>query len=180
MTGFTGRRIDRVLADGVIDALSSMDDQALRALRADAEQEETDLSFLRRMLQGRVDIVRAEQQRRAEGRSLGEITDDREYVRRLAEILTDGAQAPDQRPEWDRGRFQEVAPSRADAHRRRVEALVADVDMADVTARTDAELARALDAYAAEEREVSAQRRAVQQVMDAATAEIGRRVAGVS
>ena len=33
--------------------------------RRDAEQEETDLSYLRRLLQGRIDILRSEQARRA-------------------------------------------------------------------------------------------------------------------
>ena len=54
------RRIDRVLAPGYLDGLKSLPIEEVRSLRQDAEQEETDLSYLRRMLQGRIDLVRAE------------------------------------------------------------------------------------------------------------------------
>ena len=60
------RRIDRVLSP---DYTSGIEQHALgdvRALRDEAAQEETDLSYLRRVLHARIDIVRAEQRRRRE------------------------------------------------------------------------------------------------------------------
>ena len=59
------RRVDRVLGEGFLDGLGEMTLQEVRQRRFDAEQEDADLSYIRRLLQGRMDIIRAEQQRRA-------------------------------------------------------------------------------------------------------------------
>ena len=62
-----GRRpIDRVLADGFADDLTGLSLEELRERRHLAEQEEVDLSFARRLLQGRLDLLRSEQQQRLE------------------------------------------------------------------------------------------------------------------
>lgn len=165
MTSAPGnRRIDRVLSEDYLDNLGSLELAEVRALREDAEQEETDLSYLRRLLQGRIDIVRAELDRRA-GRADGDL------VESLPRILADEPRAEAR----GLGRHSAVEPSRLDAHRRRVEALVADVNLDDVRARTDAELEQALATYEAEERSQSDTRRAVQRVVDACSAEIARR-----
>jgi hypothetical protein len=160
------RRIDRVLADDYLTGLSERSLDEVRSMRADAEQEETDLSYLRRLLQGRLDILRAEVDRRAgrgEGGSLLEA---------LPGILADDAESS---APHGLGRHVTVEPSRVDSHRRYVEALVADTDLSDPTRHDDDELARLLDVLEREEAEVSAKRRAVQSVMDACTAEITRR-----
>jgi hypothetical protein len=68
-----------------------------------------------------------------------------------------------------------MEPSRADSHRRYVEALVADVGLSDVSARSTDELAHAMRTLSEEESGLSAKRRQVQQVMDACGAEITRR-----
>jgi hypothetical protein len=63
------RRIDRI-ADGSyldgIDDPSVVPASRLRELRSECEQEESGLSYARRVLQGRLDIVRAEVLRRSE------------------------------------------------------------------------------------------------------------------
>jgi hypothetical protein len=157
------RRIDRLL--GEAHDLSALDMDQLRQLRADAEQEETDASYVRRLLQGRIDIVEAERAgRRGEGSG--------DLVSNLARILAD-----DNVPAGPRGlgRHSTLEPSRADEHRRHVEALVADVDLSDVAARTDDELAAAIAAYRDEEQRVSAVRKQLQTLMDACSAEVTRR-----
>lgn len=156
------RRIDRVLAEDYLAGLDRLPLTEVRARRDEAEQEEVDLSYLRRLLQGRIDVVRAEQANRGE--------DGGSVVDRLAQILAD-----DPRPDHGLGRHATLEPSRVAEHRRRVERLVADVDMDDVQARTDEEIGRALEAYAHEERSVSAARQAVQKVMDRCEAELTRR-----
>lgn len=165
MTSATGnRRIDRVLRKDYLAGLQSLSLADLRSRREEAEQEETDLSYFRRLLQGRIDIVRAELDRRSSDAG-GELVDA------LPQILAD-----DPRDEArGLGRHSSAIPSRADAHRRRVEALVADVDLDDVRARSDEELRLALETYEAEERTQSDSRRAVQQVVDLCSAEIARR-----
>ncbi|HWR48122.1 MAG TPA: aerial mycelium formation protein, partial [Pseudonocardiaceae bacterium] len=63
------RRIDRVLDPGYVAGLAELGLGEVRTRRDDAAQEETDLSYLRRLLHARIDIVRAEQRRRREGGS---------------------------------------------------------------------------------------------------------------
>jgi hypothetical protein len=157
------RRIDRVLAEDYLDGLAQASLADVRALRTEAEQEEVDLSYIRRMIQGRIDIVRAEVERR------GGV--DGSLVERLASILADEQRAPAR----GLGRHSTLEPSRAAEHRRYVEQLVHDADLSDVPERSDDELGRALELLAAEEVKLSEKRRAVQTVMDACSAEITRR-----
>jgi hypothetical protein len=157
------RRIDRVLAEDYLDGLVQASLEEVRGLRTEAEQEEVDLSYLRRMIQGRIDILRAEVERR--GGSTGPLVD------RLAAILADEQRAPAR----GLGRHSTLEPSRAADHRRYVEQLVHDADLSDVPERTDDELTRALELLATEEGKLSEKRRAVQTVMDACSAEITRR-----
>lgn len=158
------RRIDRVLAEDYLEGLRELDLAEVRALKQEAEQEEADLSYIRRMIQGRLDIVRAELNRR-DGATTGSLVDN------LTAILADEPRAPAR----GLGRHVTVEPGRVDSHRRYVESLVADVDLSDVGARTPDELAHAMRTLSEEEQSISAKRRSVQGVMDAATAEITRR-----
>ncbi len=162
MTG--NRRIDRVLAEDFLDDLTTRPLDEVRALRKEAEQEEVDTSYIRRLLQGRLDIIQAEIDRRA-GNGSGSLLDA------LPGILADETRAPAR----GMGRHTAVEPSRVDAHRRLSEAMVADVDVSNVGERTDAELAAAQAGYTAQERELSQKRRAIHKVMDACSAEITRR-----
>jgi hypothetical protein len=158
------RRIDRVLAPDYVQQLGQLDLSEVRDRRDDAAQEETDLSYLRRLLHGRIDIVRAEQKRRVEGGSSS-------VVERLAEILADNAVGP----AMGSGRHQPLEPSRAEAHRRHVEALVSDADLSDVASLPDERLDLALRTYVAEEASVSQRRREVQKVVDRLNEEIAGR-----
>lgn len=159
------RRIDRVLAPEYLSDLRELALSEVRTRRDDAAQEETDLSYLRRLLHARIDIVKAEQKRRREGGSSS-------VVERLVEILADNVVRP--APSGS-GRHQPLEPSRAEAHRRHVEALVSDTDLSDVASLPDDRLDLALRTYAAEEESVSQRRREVQNVVDALNNEIGAR-----
>lgn len=158
------RRIDRVLAPGYLQDLGELPLSVLRERRDEAAQEETDLSYLRRLLHARIDIVRAEQLRRT-GDGTTSIVDQ------LATILADNAIGP----ATGSGRHQQLEPSRAGEHRRQAEALVGDTDLSDVGALSDEKLADALTTYGEEETSVSSRRREVQGVMDTINAEIGGR-----
>lgn len=162
------RRIDRVLADDFLDELTQLPLDQVRARRKDAEQEEADLSYLRRMLQGRSDIVRAELGRREHG---GSGDSDRELVDRLSHALAD----PASRNDHGMGRYLSVEPSRVDEHRRTVEQALADVGLSDVAGQSEDDLSETLSRIGDLEHEVSATRRSVQNVMDALTAEVARR-----
>ena len=91
------RRIDRVLAPLFLERLPDLTLDEVRCRRVDADQEEVDLSYARRLLQGRIDILRAEQvARRGGGVSLGQPRTDVEIAGALALILAD-------EPRRDRG-----------------------------------------------------------------------------
>ena len=157
------RRIDKVLDPEFVDGLGQISLDELRERRKEAEQEETDLSYMRRLLQGRLDILRAELARRA--------GDGSDLMDALPQILAD---EPSGGPHG-LGRHVTAEPSRADAHRRYVEALVADVDLSNPDAHDDASLRKVLETLEAEEQKTSESRRAVQKVMDALTGEVTRR-----
>lgn len=159
------RRVDRVLAPDFLDGLGDLSLEGVRALRHEAEQEEVDLSYVRRMLQGRSDIVRAELARRS-----GDNDENRPVVDHLTDVLADGP-----RSDHGLGRHLTVEPSRVDEHRRTVEAVIADTGLSDVSARTEEELRAALDKLGEVEHGVSETRAQVQVVMDALTTEVGRR-----
>jgi hypothetical protein len=157
------RRIDRVLAPDYTEGVEQRPLVEVRELRDEAAQEETDLSYLRRLLHARIDIVRAEQERRSSGGSA--------VVEQLATILSTNAVGP----ATGLGRYQTHEPSRADAHQRHVEALVSDVDLSDVSKLSDDRLGEALETFISEEASVSVRRREVQVVVDRLNAEIASR-----
>ncbi len=154
-----------MLGPGYLSGLGELPLKVLRERRDEAAQEETDLSYLRRLLHARIDIVRAEQTRRTSGGEAASIVDQ------LATILADNALGP----AAGSGRHQQLEPSRAGEHRRHAEALIGDTDLTDVGTLTDQKLANALDTYAREELSVSSFRREVQGVMDTLNAEIAAR-----
>jgi hypothetical protein len=156
------RRIDKVLADDFATDLSGLDLDELRGRRREAEQEEADLSYVRRMLQGRMDILRAELARRAGGGD--------KIVEHLSQVLADSA-----RTDHGLGRYLRVEPSRVDEHRRLVEQVIADVGISDVEGRSDDELRAALGRLDGFESAVSEDRQRVQKVMDALTTEVAAR-----
>ncbi len=59
--------LETVIADGYLGELAARPVAEIRSMRADCTRIETGLSYLRRLVQGRVDIVTAELQRRHRG-----------------------------------------------------------------------------------------------------------------
>ncbi len=167
------RRVDRVLAPDFTVGLEDLDLDEVRTRRAEADQEETDLSYARRLLQGRVDILRAEQAgRRGDGPMSGHPKTDAEIAKALASVLAD-----DRRQDHGLGRHTVAAPSRIGEHRREAERAVADVGGSSTHELSDDELAAAIAKLTDIESRVSRVRRDVQGVVDALTAEIARRYA---
>jgi hypothetical protein len=136
----------------------------VRQLRRQAEQEEVNLSYTRRVLQGRLDIVRRELQRRLEkdGRSLMDL---------LPEILSEKGRGP----AHGLGRHQTVQPSAPEEYESWVNSLTPGVDLSSIAELSDAKLEKAARALAVAEGQLSERRRGVQQVMDGLAGELGRR-----
>jgi hypothetical protein len=148
-----GAAVDALLDPGFLEGVESRAMGEVRGLRRRAEQEEVNLSYTRRLLQGRLDIVRRELQRRAEH-------DGRSLVDLLPEILAEKGRGP----AHGLGRHQTVQPAAPEVYESWVHGLTPDVD-----------LERAARALAAAEGSLSERRRGVQQVMDALAGELARR-----
>ncbi|WP_432523845.1 RsiG family protein [Kineococcus sp. SYSU DK006] len=171
-----GRRaLDQVLSPEFLAGLAEMDLETLREHRNLAEQEEADLSYARRLLQGRLDLLGAEEQRRAGADGAPGVQphgarSDAELVASLTDVLADP-----RRTDHGMGRFSSVEPSRVGEHRRRAELAVADPHLSDLSAMDDGQLAAARERLVSLEHELSGDRHRVQEVMDACTEEIARR-----
>ena len=159
-----GAPVDALLDPGFLEAAVQRPMADVRRLRRQAEQEEVNLSYTRRLLQGRLDIVRRELQRRAEH-------DGRSLVDLLPEILSEKGRGP----AHGLGRHQTVQPTAPEQLEHWVTALAPGVDLSDVPSLPDDELEKAARALGEGERSLSERRRGVQQVMDALAGELGRR-----
>ncbi|HYJ61486.1 MAG TPA: aerial mycelium formation protein [Actinomycetota bacterium] len=158
------RRIDRVLDPAFVAGIADLPLDDLRARRDDALSEREYLSLLRRLLQGRAEILKAE----AEGRAAGEVVP---LVDRLTSILA----ADDHSASRGEAVRVTVPEDEMLMARRRVERLAADAGISDPTTLDDAALAAAIDALVTEEADVSASRRRVLDVVDALQDELKRR-----
>lgn len=156
------RRIDRILNPSYLDGLTERSLADVRAMRAEVDEEEALLSYERRLLQGRFDILGAERNRRETGGDAASI------IERLPQILAD-------EPRPSRGAIQLGDPPSLENPRRRVEKLVSDDTLASMADLSDEQLTAIIGTLEEAEREISDQRGKVLDVLDALTAEIGRR-----
>jgi hypothetical protein len=160
------RRIDRVLDPRFTADVSRLELEELRKRRAEAEAEEEGISYLRRMLHGRLDILRAELARRSGGESEHDMA---ELVAGLPLILSDAG----------RGSFTAIrrirVPLPSGSPRRRLERLVSDETIARLPELGIAEITRAVEILSREEAALSANRQAVQRVVDVLRGELARR-----
>ncbi|MFG3498597.1 ABC transporter substrate-binding protein [Streptomyces sp. NPDC047928] len=134
----------------------------LRALRRDAHGDEADLSYVRRLVHGRIDILRAELARRS-GPQMP-------VVDRLSEILADA-------PSRHRSSARHVTLStpRGEEYRRLAAEMLGEIELSDLAARTDDELRAAMGRLARYEQQVSQRRQQLQRTADDCSAEITRR-----
>ncbi len=89
--GMLSDDLDRVLDDDYLAGLSQLDVSQLKARRAECQQVEAKVSSLRRLVQGRLDIVSAAMR----GREAGGAADDlSSLVDQLPQILADKVHAP--------------------------------------------------------------------------------------
>jgi hypothetical protein len=159
--------LDRVLADDYVGDVTALAMDDLRAKRAECQAIEVGLSYQRRMAQGRLDIVAAEQRRRAEG---GEPPSPDELIRSLAATLADRARPP------GNGRLPVLmAPDPHDIDTDELDSIAGPGSLARATELADDELARLVEDLSAYEHEVSRKRRALHERIDALQAEITRR-----
>ncbi|MFJ4920848.1 ABC transporter substrate-binding protein [Streptomyces sp. NPDC088725] len=134
----------------------------LRALRRDSQRDEADLSYLRRLLQGRIDILRAELARRA--------APETPVVDRLSEILADAPSS-----HRSSARHVTLGVPRSEEYRQLAAETLAEVELSDLVARTDDELHTAMARLVQHEQQLSRRRHLLQRTADDCIAEIARR-----
>ncbi len=151
------RRIDEVLDAAFLTELSEWPLDELRSRHAECLEIETEVSYVRRMTQARIDILEAELDRHASGGSVGDL------IAALPEILADeGPRAPVEKSRLTR----HLAPSMDIKWRRGREHLITDDTLAKLPNLDDDECGPRSSSSASLEQEVSAQRRNVLQVID--------------
>src|SRR3954469_18532241 len=83
--------LDGVLAPSYLEGLQAKDLDEVRSMRDGAQRVETGVSYLRRLAQGRLDIVNGELTRRREGGAPGDLAD---LIARLPDILAEHSRGP--------------------------------------------------------------------------------------
>ena len=145
-------------------SLSGLGLPELRVLRRDAQRDEADLSYVRRLLQGRIDILRAELARRGGGAAPDGV------MERLPEILRD----PPAR-QRSSARHVTLGTPHGEEYRRLAAEMLAEVELSDLQARTDEELGAGMGRLVRYEQQVSRRRQELQRTADDCSAEIARR-----
>jgi len=150
------RRIDRIRDPAFLEALHNLPLDDLRQRRDDCMAEREYLSLLRRLLQGRAEILRAE------------------LVGHLTTILSDDEH---EHPLTSRGEAVRVGVPEEEMliARRRVERLASDAGISDPTTLDDAALGEAIELLATEEHAVSDARLQVIGILDTLQDELKRR-----
>ncbi|HWE57890.1 MAG TPA: hypothetical protein VG435_20475 [Acidimicrobiales bacterium] len=159
--------LSEVTDPNYLDGLKDWPMDELRSHRRTVEEIETGLSFMRRIVQGRLDIVVAEQHHREHG----ERADVSDLVDELPTILSDNVHAP------GLGRLPTLmGPGELDPTlERRLEEILPAAHLAALPDVSEEELTKAGEELTSFERVVSAQRRDVLNVVDRIQDEIVRR-----
>ncbi|MDH5371997.1 MAG: aerial mycelium formation protein [Acidimicrobiia bacterium] len=157
------RRIDRILDEGFLEGVESADLDLLREMRRITDEVETELSYYRRLLHGRMDLLSFELRRRS-----GEET--RSLIEALPEILGSGERT------GPMGRIPAIfSPDLPEERHRPVDKALGDDFLTRMPELDVAELDEIQGLLAEAEERISDQRRAVQLVFDGIQAEITRR-----
>lgn len=157
---------ERLLDPAYLDDLEHRAIEDIRSMRAECQDVETGLSYLRRSVQGRLDIVAAELQRREAG---GDPADIARLVEQLPTILGDHLRAP------GNGRLPNtLGPGHVDEElQARLDALVATLD--DLAALSTDDLRSAQQELTDLESVISGRRRELFDRIDSLQAELTRR-----
>jgi hypothetical protein len=165
-------RIQRLLDPQLISGLEARSLDELRAIKGECGDVENALSYLRRLAQGRIEILSAERSRRERGGSVEDLVKDLPNILSAESgrsAITDTRVPPPTAPgielHWPDGREQ----------------IVADTTLANLPLLAADELESTIERLRTFERELSDLRRDMHRVIDALEREIaGRQVAGTA
>jgi hypothetical protein len=162
------RLVEQIQDPEFLEGIGDKAIEELRSMRDQCREAENELSFERRLCQGRIDILSAELDRREGGT-------ESSLLARLPEILAEerggrpsDTPLPSRAPDFS-------IPRNADIPRRRVEEIVGEQMLTRLPQLPPEDIRHILTNLAEHERSVSTRRKAVQDVMDSVQAEIVRR-----
>ncbi len=161
--------VDRLLAPEFVAGIGEAPIEELRSKRDECHRAETALSYVRRLLQGRLDIVHAEMERRAEGDPEAHPSD---LIDRLPEILAGPSRSatPSHLPLTT---LPGVAAGMSDSLDLELTSLGGVEELpSNLIALDDEALHRAADDLQAQEEQVSARRHAIHKRIDELQAQI--------
>ena len=164
--------IDLVTNPTFTEDLASRDMDELRAMRTRCQSIENSLSYVRRLIQGRLDIVGGEAQRRRDGGASGDTSD---LIGRLPDILSDGSRSdggpgsvrPPQAMEPDQAVTNQLEA--------RLDAAISADQLGKVADLSDEDLSAAVIALNELEDSVSQSRRDLHGAIDTLQGEVTRR-----
>jgi hypothetical protein len=160
--------LDRVTSTGYLDELDARSLSELRGMRAECQDIENALSYVRRLVHGRIDIVAAEAARRREGADSGTLA---AIIERLPEVFAE-RRHPDVNPRPP----QELAPVElADQLVLELDGAPTDGGLATLPDLSDDELAAFGQRLSEQERWLSVHRRQLHEIIDRLHGEIIRR-----
>ena len=155
-----------MLEEGYLEGLDAKSLDDVRAMHEECLEVETEVSFVRRLAQARIDIVRAELDRRSAGGSVGDL------VAMLPKILADESPRADQA----HSRLpRHLAPSPAITWKRGLERLITDATLVNLPTLTEDELRDTVDQLRTLEGEMSDRRRALHVIIDGIESELAAR-----
>lgn len=160
------RRIDQVMDPNFTVKLDTVPLDELRQRRVLLDDLDTELSYYRRILHGRLDLLDFELRRRAG-------TETRSLIEALPDILADAPSGKTSNP-LDKERSVDL-PELSGIGRREVDQALTDDFLVRLPDLEDVDLTRIRDSLSATEATVSEQRRAVYDAYDLITAELTRR-----
>jgi hypothetical protein len=161
--------LDDLLDPAFLQRLTELPMDEIRARRAQAAEVEVGLSYVRRLVQGRLDIVLDETRRRDVGEQSSDLA---ALVGRLPEILAEHVHGP------GTGRLPTLMAPAAESERDQIDQLDLIVDaeqLATLPELPEVDLRAKLEALANLEQEVSASRRSLHEVIDRLQEELVRR-----
>jgi hypothetical protein len=160
------RRADVILEPSYVEGIADKTIEDVRAMHEECMEVETEVSYVRRLAQGRMDIVQAELDRRAAGGTIGDL------VAALPQILADDGPRAD--PVTSR-LPRHLAPAPAIEWKRGLEYLITDATLVNLPTLSEEELRSTLEQLRELESETSARRRSLHGVIDTIEAELTAR-----
>ncbi len=154
------RLVDRITDPSYLEGLDGRSIDELRAMDEECREAELEVSFERRLVQARIDILAAELERRRSGETSN-------LLERLPQILaSDSPRTKGDQPLPSRAPDLNRIPRNADVPRRRVEEIVGEMTLARLPQLPPEEIEGIVASLRTHESAVSSRRKQVHQVID--------------